>query len=46
MPQPRWSSEFRGRSAMACCRADGLLAQPHRLCRAALDRVERRRLIA
>jgi hypothetical protein len=46
MPQPRWSSEPRDRSAMVRCRAGGLRSQLHRLRRAALDRVERRRLIA
>ncbi len=42
MPQPRWSSEPRGRSAMARCRADG--PRTH-LRQAALGQVERRRLI-
>jgi hypothetical protein len=46
MPQPRWSSEPRGRSVMASCRADGPRPQLRRLRRSALDRVEARRLIA
>ncbi|MDQ3761663.1 MAG: hypothetical protein M3460_08170 [Actinomycetota bacterium] len=46
MPQPRWSSELRGRSATARGRADGPPAQLRGLRRLALDRVERRRLIA
>jgi hypothetical protein len=43
MPQPRWSSEPRGQSAMPRCRADGPRAQ---LRRTALDWVERQCLIA
>lgn len=46
MPQPRWSSELRGRPAMAPCRAGGPHAELRRLPRSASDRVERQRLIA
>jgi hypothetical protein len=46
MPQPRWSSELRGRPAMAPCRAGGPQAELRRSRRSAADRVERQRLIA